>query len=920
MKSSWKQKLKDASKIPRKFTLKDISLRLVLTAPFLLLIFSSVGIIGYLSFRNGYKIMQNLALQLTYDIANNIELNIKIYLEKPQEIHQTIIASIESQILDLEDFVALEKYFWHQMQPELISDIFFANSQGETIGIRRLVDKSEILRIKDASTETKRQKYLLDSQGNRIQLIKQEDYNTVARPWYQETLQAKEQTWTKIYPSNNLLAPEISLVSPIYHPTGELKGILGSELTLWEFNRFLKKLEIGNSGVAFLIDKNGALVASSTSEPIFNIVDGADKRVWAQDSPNSLIRATATYLGNEFNHLPSIENNQNFQVEINEEKHIVQVKPILEIKGIDFLIVVVIPESDFTEEIKNHQKTTIILCLLSLSVATIWGIMTSAWIAKPVSHLSDASIAITNGNLDQKVEIKTIRELAALSQSFNQMTQQLKRSFTALEKSNQKLESRTVLLHKTKIAAEAANKAKSQFLARMSHELRTPLNAILGFTRLMNRDANLTPKQRDNLQIINRSGEHLLSLINDVLSISKIESGHITFNSTSFDLHQLIETVYTIFKPMSDSKGIKLLLDCSPELPYQIKTDEQKLRQVLLNLLSNAVKFTHKGTITLRISAMNYQAGQIKISCEIEDTGNGIAPEELDQLFKPFSQTATGRKLQQGTGLGLFISREFIELMGGAIAIESILGQGTIAKFDCIVEPASAEEVQNEIFRRKVIGLQPGQPKYRILIVDDRYENRQLLVQLLESVGFEVSEAENGQEAISIWSSWQPHLIWMDMQMPILDGYGATQKIRSHLQGQNTKIIALTASAFEEKRELVISAGCDDFVRKPFREFIIWEKMAKYLNVSYVYEENKSSINSRKDKSLPLEVSDLKIMPIDWINKLEKAALELDEELIAELLQQIPDEHPLLLKKLQNKLNNFDFRQIHNLARRLSLK
>ncbi len=496
-----------------------------------------------------------------------------------------------------------------------------------------------------------------------------------------------------------------------------------------------------------------------------------------------------------------------------------------------------------------------------------------------------------------------------------QINQNLTKKTTQLVETNKELESWTILLEKTKEAAEVANRAKSEFIANMSHELRTPLNAVLGFTQLMTRDSNLTTKQQKNLEIINRSGEHLLSLINDILNLSKIESGRMTLNPSSFALHRLLKTIEEMFKLKAEKKGLELCWEYSLDLPEYVKTDQQKLRQVLMNLLSNAIKFTEEGRVIVRISSVRGEESSIIINGEIEDTGNGIAPEELKTLFEPFVQTVTGQKIQEGTGLGLTISRKFIQLMGGELTISSLLGQGTIAKFDFVVEPSTMEAIEKSTPSQKVIGLKPDQPKYRILVVDDRWENRQLLLQLLESVGLEVCEAENGQEAISLWSSWQPHLIWMDMRMPVLDGYQTTQKIRSHAQGKATIIIALTASAFEEKRDAVLAAGCDDYVRKPFRESIIWDKMAEYLNLSYVYSENESSSNLQTNKSFSLEASALQIMPNEWIAKLETASLELDEELIGELLEQIPDEQSFLVEAVQDRLDNFDFGSILDLAR-----
>ncbi|MEM9271960.1 MAG: ammonium transporter [Cyanobacteria bacterium P01_F01_bin.143] len=524
----------------------------------------------------------------------------------------------------------------------------------------------------------------------------------------------------------------------------------------------------------------------------------------------------------------------------------------------------------------------------------------------------------TEQDLSLRVPVEPFTEIGQVANRYNQVIDSLESSSLKLKNFNAELEKevqqRTAELSIAKTQAEKANQAKSRFLANMSHELRTPLNAVLGFTQLMSRDSNLTTKQKENLNIINSSGKHLLSLINEILDLSKIESGQMTFNANIFDLPSLLNTLEQTFRLKAEDKGIELIVKYASDLPQFVETDEQKLRQVLMNLLSNAIKFTKKGQVILRMSAISKGAKLTTINCEVEDTGYGIAPEELKNIFEPFVQTSSGRETQKGTGLGLAISRKFVQLMGGEITITSMLDQGTIARFNIVVTSTNPEQIYAENVYQKVIGLKPGQPNYRILVVDDRWENRQLLVQLLESVGFKVSEAANGQEAVQIWSSWQPHLIWMDMQMPLLNGYQAAGQIRSQINGQDTVIIALTASAFEEQRAAILKAGCNDYVRKPFLEKIIWEKMAEYLGIEYIYEESAlSHQNTSKKTSLNLEVSALQSMSIEWIDKLRQATIELDSGLIAELIGQIPEEDILLAQALQYKLKNFNFDQILHL-------
>lgn len=435
---------------------------------------------------------------------------------------------------------------------------------------------------------------------------------------------------------------------------------------------------------------------------------------------------------------------------------------------------------------------------------------------------------------------------------------------------NKNLESEIIERKKAEQTAEAASQAKSQFLANMSHELRTPLNAILGFTQVMIREPFLNTEQMESLRIINRSGEHLLELINDVLDLSKIESGIIDVYETSFDLYRLLDNLEEVFQFKAERKKVSLKLIIQPDVPQYIKTDQKKLRACLTNLLGNAIKFTAKGEIILRVKLENQEKTTEKIInnnyqyllFEIEDTGLGIAPEEIDKLFDAFVQTEAGRKNAEGTGLGLTITRKFVELMGGEITVNSWINQGTIFRFNIKFYPADLSEITIQPMQR-VIGLEENQENYRILVVDDNKENRLLLVKFLEPIGFDVREAENGKQAIDIWLQWQPHLIWMDTRMPVMDGLEATRKIRSienrsiennrksGMQLENnfaTVIIALTASTFEERRGEILGTGCNDFVRKPFQEQIIFDKMQQYLKVRYIYEKISNLSNLSKVK------------------------------------------------------------------------
>ncbi|MBD2338846.1 response regulator [Calothrix sp. FACHB-156] len=476
------------------------------------------------------------------------------------------------------------------------------------------------------------------------------------------------------------------------------------------------------------------------------------------------------------------------------------------------------------------------------------------------------------------------------------------------------LEFSQVALEQAAERAAIANHAKSQFLAKMSHELRTPMNAILGFTQLMVRDRQTHDEFREHLGIISRSGEHLLALINDVLEMSRIEAGQLVLNESCFNLHRLLRSLNDMFALKASQKGLNLQNLRDANVPYYVCGDEAKLRQILINLLGNAIKFTSNGSITLRVQALPASESKIMLRLEVEDTGCGIPTSDLESIFEAFMQTEKGRNAQ-GTGLGLSISRQFARLMGGNITAHSTLKQGTTFTCEVFLQVVDSIDLVASETTRYVISLEPGQSTYRILVVEDVLENRQLLVKLLESVGFEVCAVENGAEAIAMWQEWHPHLIWMDIQMPVMDGYTATQQIRATAGGEDVTIIALTAAAFEQDCQASMQAGCNDHVAKPFTETILFEKMAQYLGVRYIYSEvvapESNKVSSPK-KSLTAE--DLQVMPKEWIGEVYEAALDLNDAKLYELIAQISSQEQPLAEALKYLVDNFQLEAIATLS------
>ncbi|MES2935192.1 MAG: ATP-binding protein [Pseudomonadota bacterium] len=436
---------------------------------------------------------------------------------------------------------------------------------------------------------------------------------------------------------------------------------------------------------------------------------------------------------------------------------------------------------------------------------------------------------------------------------------------------------RTQDLHLVLNQAEAANRAKSVFLANMSHELRTPLNAILGFAQLLQRDNGLNEEGKKKLATINRAGQHLLALINDVLEISRIEAGRISIQRAPLDLTDLLGSIEEIIRGRAEAKGLVFSVEYAADLPMFVEGDEHRLKQVLINLLGNGVKYTDRGSVTLRVSKNNGE-----INFEVCDTGAGIAAEDQERIFQPFYQTDVGIAKGEGTGLGLAISLEYTRLMGGRLTVDSQPGRGSVFVLSVSLQQTHAPILK--VAAGRVLGLESGQDNIRVLVVDDKADNRELVRQLLEGAGFIVRTADNGRQAIDIFQDWHPQFIWMDMRMPVMDGYDSTRTIRTLTGGDQVKIVALTASAFEEDRAAVLAAGCDDMERKPLEVDRLFGMMGKLLGLRYRYNDEAQAAQPPAGEVAKV---DLSILPIALLSELRTAAEQLDLEAARHIVERI---------------------------------
>ena len=885
-----------------------LPLQAVLVVPFVLQIFAAVGLVGYFSFRNGQQAVNDLANQLINSTTQRVDEQLDNYLALPPQLAEVTAEAIAAGQLDLKDIQASERYFWRQSKVfPSISTLGYTLTDGRQIGAGRWVNPKEVTIYEALPGEGKASDYTSNSSGNRAKLIQRYDYDSLKSDAYLQAIHAKKPFWADIHAlgaSNTEVSAAgtemqadgqtenvgdytdyvaVPAIYPLFDRKGQFFASLSVELQLNDIGRFLKSLKISPSGQVFILERNGKLVAISGKQSILNKLK---KDVVEQHTistiPDPLIQSIASQIQQHSGRFPSIQQNRDLRFKYNNESYFTEVTPWKDKYGLDWLIVVTVPESDFMGQINANTRTTILLCFAALGIATILGIFTSRWIARPIFRLQKASEAIATGDLDRPVEVRGINELEGLARSFNQMAVQLKTSFTVLE---DRVTERTVELQQAKETADSANQAKSEFLANMSHELRTPLNGILGYAQILQRSESLTSKGSNGVDIIYQCGSHLLTLINDILDLSKIEARKLELYPASFHFPSFLQGVVEINCIRAEQKGITFEFLLDKNLPIGILADEKRLRQVLINFLGNAIKFTENGKVTFRVEIIQRvdENKNTHIRFAIADTGVGMTPKQIEKIFQPFEQVGDTKKQSEGTGLGLAISHKIVSLMDSEIQVQSILGEGSTFSFEVeLPEVKDWAESLLVVQEGAIVGY--GGERRKILLIDDRWENRSVLLNLLEPIGFTIVEASNGQEGLEQVLQTAPDLIITDLAMPVMDGFEFLQKLRSQRELQHHIVLVSSASVFEIDRHNSIKAGGNDFLPKPIQAQTLLEQVQKYLKLDWIYKEKRD-----KQVNEPGVAEEIKPPSTAILTKLSELARVGDLDGVMEIAQQIPE-------------------------------